>query len=1006
MINDTLSKWIAQSESWQTFIDFKLPEDSIASYKFLDRPDDFYISLFGSLYEVLENPEASKEDILSIAKGLEIYSLETKKHSFNGINQANNILFASGLYYLADYSSSACILAKLFSFEDYQTDIEKFMLSFLNRRKLKKNVYRDLLNQYLENGNIKLLNKLIEQLTEEKEKAFNNNPMQFSLFFLAENILLKFKNSNIWIDLLKYNSHEYWELYIDKSINKSFPVWDFFPSQKKALEKGILGNYKSMALQTPTSSGKTAICELLIYNEFQKNSDCKVLYLAPYRALASELKQTFGKNLAKLGISSKTIYGGDIPTIEEKKVIQDVNLLIATPEKFMALENIAADFSKNFTIIICDEGHLIDSDGNRGLSYELLLSRLKKENTKKFIFISAIIPNIGSINKWLGGNELNIVTSDYRSTEIEYAFVKPIDDTEKKFLLIVNPLHEIPKKYILNNFLTENDFTYHKQQKKEVVDKIYKYTSAKTKSVAIALKALNSGTAALFSPSKGGKTGVMALAEEAISQIDYGIELTKALNLNERTEDKNNLKEYFKVIFGEDYLLSKIVDYGILFHHGDLPQYVREIIEEYIRTEKIKLIICTNTLAEGVNLPIKTIVIYSTRRYNYEDEVWENLNLRDLKNLFGRAGRAGKQTKGLIIITNKDDFRNVEKVIKEKDIEKVEGYLYTIIKEITLNIKIKSIILTNEILEKQSEKFKELVDIIDISVIDLLGEDLQVETLENEIQNLISETFAFFQANEEEKNTLKSLIKLRGQKIEPYIRNKEFSFIKKSSSTIRMYEELKDNLDLENSIWLETNNPSDNVWIDFIMDIALKLSIVKYQLEKFNLYNFKNNTEKYITLRDLKETIKAWINGLWFKEISGICDNNIDISLRLINSFIGYNLQSIISSVIQIVELKLKEKQIEISQVILDFPQYLLYGLQNRVQLDLVEIGFTDRIGIIKLSEIINKGNIKYSNLSKFKYILNNNKTYIINEIKDVLPQISLHKIITSFNYLEYENIF
>ena len=112
MISDKLKLWIAQSESWQTFIDFRLPEDSSSAYVFVKRPDDFYISLFGSLYEILENPDTEKQKILSVAKGLEIYSLENKRENFDGVDQANNILFSAGLYYLADYSSVvSCVKA-------------------------------------------------------------------------------------------------------------------------------------------------------------------------------------------------------------------------------------------------------------------------------------------------------------------------------------------------------------------------------------------------------------------------------------------------------------------------------------------------------------------------------------------------------------------------------------------------------------------------------------------------------------------------------------------------------------------------------------------------------------------------------------------------------------------------------------------------------------------------------------------------------------------------------
>src|SRR5690606_18974354 len=128
---------------------------------------------------------------------------------------------------------------------------------------------------------------------------------------------------------------------------------------------------------------------------------------------------------------------------------------------------------------------------------------------------------------------------------------------------------------------------------------------------------------------------------------------------------------YFNVIFGSNYLLTKISGIGALFHHGDLPQYVREIIEQAIRTEEIKLIICTNTIAEGVNLPLRTIVINSARRFDENIGRLKPLNKRDLKNLFGRAGRAGKETKGLIIVTNPNDFGIIEQVIKEEDIENV-----------------------------------------------------------------------------------------------------------------------------------------------------------------------------------------------------------------------------------------------------------------------------------------------------------------------------------------------
>ena len=1004
MISKTLSLWIAQSESWQTFIDFKLPEDSIAKYPFLNRPDDFYISLFGEMYDILENFEEKKEDILPVAKGLEIFSIRNKRDNFVGVSQPNNILFAAGLYYLSDYAASAHILANLYDVANYEREIDKFVLCFLKRKLDEENSYCILLNEYLTTGDEKLIQELIRRIEAQKAIAYKHNPYEFSICFLAESILKKFRTNNIWTDLLKHNTFNHWVSYVDKTIKKTFPVWDFFPSQKIALEKGILNSLQSIALQTPTSSGKTAICELLIYNEHKNNPNCKILYLAPFRALAAELRQSFGRNLSQLGISSKTIYGGNIPTGIEKDLIQNVTLLIATPEKFMALENSIADFLKDFTMIICDEGHLLD-DGNRGLNYELLLSRLKseKEVKRKFVFISAIIPNIEKINEWLGGTEQTVVHSTYRATEIEYGFLKPFDETKTNFFLDVNPFKSVPQNYKLNKFLTESDFTYTQQLKTKTKPKVYKFKSGNTKSVAIALKSLNSGSVALFTPTKGGSTGVLALANELVSQLVIGLTLPQPSNFTKKgSQIQVYLKEYFNVIFGSNYLLTKITELGALFHHGDLPQYVREIIEEAIRKEEIKLIICTNTIAEGVNLPLRTIVVNSARRFDEETERLEPLDKRDLKNLFGRAGRAGRETKGLIIIINPNDFGIIEEVIKDRNIENVEGHLFTIISRISEIVVEKRLTLTNEIIEGQDGKFQELIDSIDISIIDLLGEEIEPDDLQHTIQSLINETFAKFQSNDSQINTLNNLINLRGDRIKPFIANNEFKFIKQSGSTIRGYNEIRDNLDLENSFWLELNDPSDDKWLNFILDDKIsKLSVITYKLSEFNK---RNKTE--LSFKEIKRAIKLWISGNWFESISSVCLNDIDTSLRLINSFIGYQIQSAAASIIRNVEMRLEDDiQKTISQTVLNFPQYLLYGVSTPLQLDLIEIGFSERIGIIELSKLLTERVYEYSELIQLKNYLRKNREQFLKILKDRIPKIALDKTSESFGFLTFRNM-
>jgi len=378
------------------------------------------------------------------------------------------------------------------------------------------------------------------------------------------------------------------------------------------------------------------------------------------------------------------------------------------------------------------------------------------------------------------------------------------------------------------------------------------------------------------------------------------------------------------------------------------------------------------------------------------------LNKRDLKNLFGRAGRAGKETKGLIIVTNPNDFGIIEKVIKEQDLEDVDGHLYFIISRISKIVIEKRLTLTNEILEAQDEEFKELIDAIDISIIDLLSEEINPDDLQQTVQNLINETFAKFQSDESELKTLNNLISLRGERIKPLLESNEFKYIKQSGSTIRGYNEFKDNLDLYNPIWQDLDDPTNEAWLSFLVDEKISIqSVIKYKLSEFNRRN-----RTILTFKEIKSAIKLWIEGYWFESISEVCQNDIDITLRLVNSFIGYQIQSIATSIIRNVEMRFDESEdLIISQTVLNFPQYLLYGVKTPLQLALIEVGFSDRIGIIELSNLISESGFEYLEIQQLKSYLRLNRIELLKVLQNKLPNISYDKTNESFRFISILNI-
>ena len=973
MIYQELKLWIAQSESWQAFIDYSIPNEEQANYPFYSRNQDFYISLLTKLQDVLEQfhkeeSENLKKDLLSIAKGLEIYSLQGKRDKFSGVDYARNMLYVASLYYLSDFPATSFLLLKQFSEDDFYTDIEKFIYYFLSRNYIRekdqKNPFFNYIIGYLRGGDSELINLLIYIFDNILAPENEIESHLFVLTYIAKSVLKKFSTNNLWYDLSQYGEIVNWETYIRFNLEKSPQVWSFFPSQQVAIRSGLLTFERAFSLQTPTSSGKTSIAELVIYNEISRNPYGKILYLAPFRALASELKNSIGKNLtSKLGIKVKTIYGGNTVTDEDRLRIEQSNVLISTPEKFMAIELGLSGILDDFQMVICDEGHLIDNT-SRGISYELLLSRLKNNSliNRRFVFLSAIIPNIEVINSWLGGSESDIARSNYRPTEIELAFLS--EPNGHIFNLVVNPNDNLPKRYILNRFLSNQDF---------VTDNgIYSINSYKSRAVAAALKSLNSGAVAIFAPTKDNRQGIAGLASEVLNQLSTT--LPKPLRFGNIPEIEKTI-EYFKYIFGDNYLLTICAKNGFLYHHGDLPQFVRELIETSIRNENIKLLICTTTLAEGVNLPIKTLVISTARRFSQNTGYLEPLEKRDLKNLIGRAGRAGKETKGTVIVVNSKDQSILSDVVANRNLEEVKGFLYYVVRAIEKYITKKGTTLSNELLDQLKE-----ADYIDNSIIQLLAEDVSVDNLGAEIKNLIENTLTFHQSDERLKARLKELFYLRADRVRPVVENGTIDLIKNTGIPLRSFAKIEKSIDYNKDFLSQVENPLDSRWLDFLFDIL-------YTIEDFHtIIPLGLNRESFI------KALVIWMKGGWYHDIASSLNLTVDATLIFIR-FIEYGLQNSAASIIKYIEIKRGSLEQETSTTITNWPNYALYGIDDKLKLDLVEINIPDRILVHNITNWIRDNKIEYDNLSTLRSIIKTNYSLITRYLEGNTPQISMESL-------------
>jgi Lhr-like helicase len=119
-----------------------------------------------------------------------------------------------------------------------------------------------------------------------------------------------------------------------------------------------------------------------------------------------------------------------------------------------------SSFFSRISLVICDEGHLLDG-GARGVGLELLLARMRSREggSPRFVFVSAIVPNIEEINAWLGGSADSVVRSDYRPALAEFAVLRGSGSGSERAISLEMHPHETQPDSQLITFLLVPTFS-------------------------------------------------------------------------------------------------------------------------------------------------------------------------------------------------------------------------------------------------------------------------------------------------------------------------------------------------------------------------------------------------------------------------------------------------------------------------------------------------------------------------------------------------------------------
>ncbi|MEX2462540.1 MAG: DEAD/DEAH box helicase [Paenibacillaceae bacterium] len=481
--------------------------------------------------------------------------------------------------------------------------------------------------------------------------------------------------------------------------------------------KGInrLKTDESFALCTPTGSGKTTIAELAIIQSLFsfKNNLLTVLtevypiamYLVPSRALATEVESKLSRVLNNLGsrpIQVTGLYGGtDWGPTDAWITSDDPTVIICTYEKGEALLRFLGPlFINRLALVVIDEAHAVQFNGNyetlvtadnRGLRLETLANRLVSNlENRKVIALSAVAEQGNQpLSDWISGS-LNSEPeiTPYKSTrqligrlewfrtgkyEIRYdllngnglSFTEENETDNVPF--IQNPFDNFPLEYneLPNKFISKGA---DKRQRPllfwAALQMIRPDDSGKQHSVLISITQNISGYAEDF------VYFFEKILKNRTEEMIFTIPSEPARkNLWEKC--LRSCEDYF----GKDPNEYKLLNRGIVVHHGNMPGLMARLLIEVIEKRIVFLSLATSTLSEGVNLPFETVVIPTIMRMG------ETLSISEFKNLIGRAGRPGWGTEGrsLIMLESassdwgainaRDEYFNVIQQLSQSGIE-------------------------------------------------------------------------------------------------------------------------------------------------------------------------------------------------------------------------------------------------------------------------------------------------------------------------------------------------
>jgi superfamily II DNA/RNA helicase len=442
------------------------------------------------------------------------------------------------------------------------------------------------------------------------------------------------------------------------SRDRQQPIFEMLPPQRRTLrEEGLLGSsHRAVVVSLPTSSGKTFIAEFRILqalNQFDEERGWAA-YLAPTRALVNQLTLRLRRDFAPLGSivekvsPSLEIDGLEAGMLTDEDAGRQFRILVTTPEKLdlMLRGGWEAKIGRPLTLVVVDEAHGLASKA-RGLKLELLLATINREcRYAQFLLLTPFIHNAAEIARWLSpdSNKNIELGVDWSPNDRVIAIARPQKGSKRGDFGV-----RLVTQHTTRNTIEVPEALDVGERRPLGLSWSVVSTSPGKLAAATAQVLHRRGTVIVLVDTPASSWGVA----QALSVDENRVDVS--------SDDLRCIQHFLGDEMGQDFPLISLLEYGVGVHHSGLSEDTRTLVEWLTEQAKLRALVATTTIAQGVNFPVSGVVFASHQYRLRQFPFREDMPPEDFWNIAGRAGRVDQGDLGIVVLAGHNDAK-VEKL--------------------------------------------------------------------------------------------------------------------------------------------------------------------------------------------------------------------------------------------------------------------------------------------------------------------------------------------------------